>query len=243
VEDFMAHYGTLGDHRFAEDVQDIRDANVYGQEGERVGNLDDVIFDHETMEIAYVVIEGGDESQSQKFLFPASRVSDDATHRDSLAIDITKQQSQESPRFDEKSLKSEDGWKKYLDEFRRFWEEDPVMHRRGSDRIVTPTPEELRASGNISEGEGDAREASGDLGISAAELFPQRITDVFPDPTPGAHKVTLRPRSVTRAEQAASGVAPLKPRWDAFAEGVRSDRDGIRSECPQYAHEKTRSAA
>ena len=193
------------------------------------------------MEIAYVVIEGGDESHSQKFLFPADRVGDDATHRDSLFIDITKQQSQEFPRFDEKSLKSEDGWKKYLDEFKRFWEEDPVMHRRGSDRIVTPTPEELRATGNISEG----GEASGELGISAAELFPQRITDVFPDPTPGAHKVTLRPRSVIRAEQAASGVALLKPRWDAFAEHVRSDREGIRSECPQCAHdgEQTRSAA
>jgi hypothetical protein len=50
---------------------------------------------------------------------------------------------------------------------------------------------------------------------------------------------------VIRAEQAASGVALLKPRWDAFAEHVRGDREGIRSECPQCAHEgdKTRSAA
>ena len=36
------------------------------------------------------------------------------------------------------------------------------MRRRGSDRILTPTPEELRANGNGSDSDADAR-ASGDL--------------------------------------------------------------------------------
>jgi hypothetical protein len=55
---------------------------------------------------------------------------------------------------------------------------------------LTPTPEELRASGNVSDSDADAG-ASGDLEFSAGELFPERISDVFSDTAPGAHKVTL----------------------------------------------------
>jgi hypothetical protein len=119
------------------------------------------------------------------------------------------------------------------------------MHRPGSDRIVTPTPEELRASGNVSDSETDAGEASGDVQFSAGELFSERISEVFSDTTPGAHKVTLRPRSVRRAEQAAAGVALLKPRWDAFAEHLRRNRIEVQSHCAQCAHdgEKASSAA
>jgi sporulation protein YlmC with PRC-barrel domain len=241
----MAHYGSLGDHRFTADVPDVRGADVYGSEDEKIGNIEDVIFDHETMEIGFVVIAGGDRSQSHKFLFPVNRIFDDNKHRDGFAIGITKQKSEDFPDFDNRSLESKESWKKYLDEFKKFWEEDPVMHRRGSDRIVTPTPEELRASGNVSDSHADAGEGSGDLEFSAGELFPERMSDVFSDTTPGAHKVTLRPRSVRRAEEAAAGLSLLKPRWDAFAEHLRRDRIKVQSHCAPCAHdgEKTGSAA
>ena len=197
------------------------------------------------MEIRFVVIEGGDRSQSHKFLFPVNRIFDDNKHRDGFAIGITKQKSEDFPDFDKTSLESKESWKQYRDEFQKFWEEDPVMQRRGSDRILTPTPEELRASGNVSDGDADAGEASGDLEFSAGELFPERISDVFSDTTPGAHKVTLRPRSVRRAEEAARGVALLKPRWDAFAEHLRRNRTEVQSRCARCAHdgEKNSSAA
>ena len=76
----MAHYGSLGDHRFTADVPDVRGADVYGSEDEKIGNIEDVIFDHETMEIRFVVIEGGDSSQSHKFLFPVNRILDYNKH-------------------------------------------------------------------------------------------------------------------------------------------------------------------
>jgi sporulation protein YlmC with PRC-barrel domain len=86
----MAHYGSLGDHRFTAHVPDVRGADVYGSEDEKIGNIEDVIFDHETMEIRFVVIEGGDSSQSHKFLFPVNRIFDDNQHRYGFAIGITK---------------------------------------------------------------------------------------------------------------------------------------------------------
>jgi hypothetical protein len=103
----------------------------------------------------------------------------------------------------------------------------------------------LRASGNVGDSDAERGEASGDLEVSAGDLFPERISDVFSDTTPGAHKVTLRPRSVRRAEEAAAGGALLKPRGDAFAEHLRRHRTEVHSHCAPCAHEaeKTSSAA
>jgi hypothetical protein len=119
------------------------------------------------------------------------------------------------------------------------------MHRRDSYWIITPNPEELRAGAEVTEGDGDARNASADEEIPIADLFPERISDVFSDPKPSGSKVTLRPRSVARAEQAAPGVALLKPRWDAFAEHLRRAHSSIRKACVQcdLDSEKERTAA
>jgi sporulation protein YlmC with PRC-barrel domain len=46
----MAHYGLLHDYRF-EDIataEDIRGTKVYGRNDEKLGTIDDVIFDHAT---------------------------------------------------------------------------------------------------------------------------------------------------------------------------------------------------
>jgi len=81
------------------------------------------------MEIRFVVIEGGDRSQSHKFVFPANRIFDDNKHRDGFAIGSPSKKSEDFPDFDKRSLESKESWKKYLDEFKKFCEEDPVMHR------------------------------------------------------------------------------------------------------------------
>jgi hypothetical protein len=60
------------------------------------------------------------------------------------------------------------------------------------------------------------------------------MTRVFSDPAPGSGKVTLRPKSVVRAEEAAAGVALLKPSWwDAFENYLRLNKDDIQAKCPQ----------
>ena len=47
----MTHIGTLRDYRFTnvdEATDDIRGAKVYGLDDEKLGKIDDVIFDHAT---------------------------------------------------------------------------------------------------------------------------------------------------------------------------------------------------
>ena len=141
----MAHFGRLGSYRFAEDVGDIRAANVYGRDGEKLGKIDGVIFDHDTMEVQYVVVDSGGWFEAGRFLLPADRMSAKELHKDDFSADATKEPVKSSPRYNEKSLDSDGAWKKYLDEFKKYWVESPVMHRKDTDRIITP-PEEPSSS-------------------------------------------------------------------------------------------------
>jgi len=238
----MAHYGSLGGQNFGRRVDDIRGANIYGADDEKIGKLDDVVFDHATMEIEYVVVDSVD-PEVGKFLLPASEISADTKHPDHFSADITKDESRSVPSYDEKTLKSESKWKKFLEGFKKWWEDSPVMHRRDRpDRIVTP-PEEPAAGQARSTSSAQAPAAG--TGIPASQLFPERMTDKFSDTRPGAHKVTLRPKPVARVEEAAQGVALLRPRWDDFEEFLSLNRAEIVEQCEECSQEseKKRGAA
>jgi sporulation protein YlmC with PRC-barrel domain len=236
----MAHYGTLGNYRFSSDADDIRGASVYGSDDEELGKVDDVIFDHDTMDIKYLVVDSGDWLPSRKFLFPVDRVVTDTNRKDDISIDATKKQIEDSPSYEQNSLGSKEEWNKYEEEFKKYWHEAPVMHRRGSDRIITP-PEEPSAPLDAPKNNSISVAAP-----SAADLFPERLTDKFSDPRPGAHKVTLRPQgTIRRAEEAAQGVTLLKPRWETFGESLLRNRESIQANCSQCgsAEEKSVDAA
>jgi hypothetical protein len=226
----MTHYGSLGTQAVSEDVRDIRGTDVRGADNTKLGDVTDVIIDHEAMEIRYVVMDSGGWLEAGTFLLPADRMSADETDENNLTAGVTRQQIHNSPKYDKKTLHSEDEWKKYEREFKKYWDEEPILHMKDSYRIITP-PEEPNSAQPTSSSEvkeSDAREQN------PANLFPERMTHVFSDPAPGSGKVTLRPKSVARAEEAAAGVALLKPRWwDAFENYLRLNKDDIQAKCPQ----------
>lgn len=76
----MTHYGTLRETRF-QDLDDIRGAEVYGVNDEKLGKIDDVIFDHSSGEIRYVVVDTGGWLSSKKFLVPANRIQPYGNHK------------------------------------------------------------------------------------------------------------------------------------------------------------------
>ena len=78
----MAHYGMLRDYRFGSDVDDIRGASLYGINDEKLGKIDDVIFDHSSGTIRYAVVDSGGWLSSKKFLVPADRIRPDVKHDD-----------------------------------------------------------------------------------------------------------------------------------------------------------------
>jgi sporulation protein YlmC with PRC-barrel domain len=147
----MTRYGTLGDYRFAdlkEAADDIRGSKVYDLNDEKLGDIDDVIFDQDTGGIVYVVIDTGGWLASKKFVVPPSELRPSVQHRNDYLVELTQEQIESFPPYDGEALSSEDRWADYDRRYRSNWETRPVMHRVATDRNVTPTTKQQIQSGS-----------------------------------------------------------------------------------------------
>jgi hypothetical protein len=141
----MPHYGLLRDYRF-EDLnteEDIRGAAIYGRNDEKLGKIDDVIFDHSNGAIKYVVVDTGGWFSNKKFLVPPHRLHSSADHDGDFTVNLDKKQIESFPPYNESDLHSEEKWRNYEREFDQAWSSGPVQHREGSDHDITPTPDEM----------------------------------------------------------------------------------------------------
>jgi len=143
----MAHYSTLRGYDFSSvGVEDIRGAAVYGPDDKKLGKIHDIIFDHGSGNITYVVIDTGGWLTTKKFLIPANQISDSAKHDHDFVVDLTREQIERFPPYDESDLNSDETWSLYEDRYRDSWKEGSILHREGSSRVITPPPEETGKS-------------------------------------------------------------------------------------------------
>ena len=70
----MAHYGCLATYQFPDRAEDIRGATVYGLNDEKLGKIDDVIFNHSSGNVTYLVVDTGGWLSTKKFLVSADRI-------------------------------------------------------------------------------------------------------------------------------------------------------------------------
>src|SRR5215472_8056451 len=171
----MAHYGILRQTAVSDAVDDIRGAHLYGKNDEKLGRIEDVVFDHSTADIRYVVVDTGGWLSSKKFIIPAKSLQASAKHEDDFEARLSKKQVESFPPYNESDLESESKWSSYEGKYRANWVDDPVMHRAGTDRNITPTSD--RASGN-DESERYASIAHG--GSPAATRMPAVTTSTSP---------------------------------------------------------------
>ena len=198
----MALYGTLRDYRFEDrDADDIRGSAVYGRNDEKLGKIYDVIFDHSTCDIRYVVVDTGGWLSSKKFLVSTERLLQSAKHEGDYETDLTKAQIESFPPYNEKDMQSEDRWKDYEKRYKAGWDEAPVMHRKGSDLAITP---------------------------NADELPPAPSTDVDYDPEVVNRRII--PPTANEVQIPASG-AGLGDRWSSFEDMLRRKRQEVTSTC------------
>jgi hypothetical protein len=232
----MSHYSTLLDFQFDADVKDIRGAALYGADQSKIGKIKDVVFDHDNGTIRYLVADIG---HDRRVMLPLNRVFRTAVDEDAFETDLTAAELDCLPAFDQKVFDSDQSWKSYeqlhrsaleerneaaIREEKKDWEQGSVMHRKGSDRIITP--DEVPESGS-----GVAATRSGAEAIPASELFPDRLTDKFTGTTPSSEKITLVPEESARIENAAYGTGTLGPHWDAFEENLVEHLPEIKSRC------------
>jgi hypothetical protein len=232
----MAHYGMLRDYAFAEDVDDIRGADLYAADG-KIGTVKDVIFDHENGDIRYIV---GDLGHDRHVLIDSTHVFRSVADEDGFETDLTSAEAAKLPRFDEKALENEKDWERhhgeqrrvwkereerYESEFKRKWEEDPVMHMKDSPNMITP---------DLGPAEG-----SGERVITGADLTPRRIVDKFaqrgPMTVPSTNEVaedtTLRPAPSTNAGSVEAGTWSRSERLQNFQGSLRTCVPRLRESC------------
>lgn len=136
----MAHLGTLHGYKFTTgaDIDDIRGSHVYGLEDKKLGKIDDVIFDHMSADIRYVVVDTGGLLSSKKFIVPADRLILSTEHENDYSVHLTKEQVEAFPPYDENAIEQQDRWNAYETRYRAAWTDTPVQHRVGSERNITP---------------------------------------------------------------------------------------------------------
>jgi hypothetical protein len=216
----MSHYGLLGNHQFVEAAEDIRGTTLYGRDDEKLGKIDDVIFDHSTGNVGYVVVDTGGWLTTKKFVVPADRLRASAEHENDFTSDLTKEQIESFPPYQESDLDSADRWADYESRYRSKWETKPVMHRAETDRNVTPTTQQLQGNpSSIKAAEGGAEPALAHGAVDRESL------DAASAPTgrivpAGSDSIVI--------ENTAVGIGP---RWDTFQARLRERRKEAASAC------------
>jgi sporulation protein YlmC with PRC-barrel domain len=135
----MAIYSNLRDYRFNDtELDDIRGAEVFGADDEKLGKIDDVIFDSASGELRYVVLDSGGWLSSKKFLVPARQLMiRDEADKD-FHVSLTKQQIERFPEYREKSFEDDAEFEDYEKRYKATYSDGPVMHREGSTHAITP---------------------------------------------------------------------------------------------------------
>jgi hypothetical protein len=167
----MALYANMRDYRFSDNVDDIRGSDIYGSGNERLGSIDDVIFDHTTGDIRYLVVDTGGWLSSHKFLVPARQVMTSVEGEDrGYRVALTREQIERFPEYREDVIDRDEEFTDYerrYENAHKLTSTGDVLHQEGSPNIITPAPGEMPTAG-------------GSTGLEGRDLEPRRIAHDMP---------------------------------------------------------------
>jgi len=190
----MPHYGILRDHKM-EDIDDLRGADVYGVNDEKLGTIDDVIFDHSSGDIRYIVLKTGGMLSRKKVMVPANRVEPYGNHDDKFYAELDKERLEMLPEFKEETMKAQGEWSTYEKDYEKRWNDGAVMYNKNTGRIITPPLEQVQPAG----GQPLSQEARESLNRN---LTPQRMgkrDELWGVGDSGTGKTTLQPQKASIA--------------------------------------------
>jgi PRC-barrel domain len=226
----MAHYGVLRDTAVVQAGEDIRGSHLYGVNDEKLGKIDDVIFDHASGDIRYAVVDTGGWLSSHKFIVPAERLRSSTKHKDDFEANLSKQQVENFPPYNESDLKSESKWSGYENKYRAKWVTDPVMHRAETDRNITPTT--FQATGNLNSERAEAAQGHGSQ--------PPKMGSVSSNTATSSERADLEAASSSTGRIVPAGAdtveisnsaAGIGGRWDTFQSRLRERRQKAVAHC------------
>ena len=217
----MPHYGLLHDHKM-EDIDDLRGAEVYGVNDEKLGTIDDVIFDHSSGEIRYILLKTGGLLSGKRIMVPANRVEPYGNHDDKFYAELDKERLEMLPEFNDDKLKTEGDWAQFEKNYEERWNDGTVMYNKDTGRIITPpTNEQVQPA----EGQPLSQQARESLN---RDFTPQRMgkrDELWGVGDSGTGKTTLRPQKASiagREDASRENPNPLPHQTTREVEGVMS---------------------
>jgi hypothetical protein len=137
----MALYANLRDYRFSDHMDDIRGAHLYGSDNEKLGTIDDVIFENATGDVRYLVVDTGGWLHSKKFVVPARQVMTSTEGEDRYHVALRREQIERFPEYREEAIDRDEEFtdyeRRYHDAYKLIATGD-VLHQQGSTNIITP---------------------------------------------------------------------------------------------------------
>ena len=107
-------YSTLREYQFSEGVEDdVRGSIVYGVNEEKLGKIDDLIFDQNSGSIKYAIIDSGGWLKSRRFLLPPEQIQQSSHQEGDFEASYTKQQIERFPALVEEIFTSEERFDEY----------------------------------------------------------------------------------------------------------------------------------
>jgi sporulation protein YlmC with PRC-barrel domain len=245
----MAHYATLRDYQFDADVDDLRGATLYGEGGSKLARIEDVVFEHGSGNIEYLVAK---QDHGRRVLIPVEDVRTSIVSDRDLDSDLTAEDLAALPAFEDNMLQHDDTWKRHLDqhrhalqdrnkaagrEYKREWTDDPVEHRTG-DVAHTITPIEVEGSGGTLGG--NTTRAEDDY---VPDLTPQRLAPIFTNTAQTPDKLNMVPNAgLSRGPAADYQTAGLGVKWNGYQERIRRDLPKLRTACETCSDNQTKVA-
>lgn len=221
----MANYGMLRNYRFTDAAEDIRGAKLYGLDNEKLGKIDDVIFDHSTGLIRYVVVDTGGWLTAKKFIVPATRLRASAEHDNDFAVDLSKAQVESFPPYKETDLESDEQWSDYENKYKSKWEASPVMHRKETDRNITPTTQQMPGNSPSARAAGAPQASSGSTPGQVSSTLSSTLSS-----TPEIEDTEfIQPgfAAGTSTVEISNSAAGIGGRWDTFQDRLRERRKEV----------------
>src|SRR5581483_8372800 len=164
------------------------------------------------------------------------RLESSAKHEDDFQVDLTKQQIESFPPYDEDALNDDEKWGDYERKYRSKWETGTVMHRAETDRNITPTTAQMTkgtgATGPLNAppvGAGDdASLRSGTTASPAPGFNSGTSTASGPTADAGVNRSVTPVRTDTSLD-----IEPMGPgrRWSRFEDKLRQRRSDIVAGC------------
>jgi sporulation protein YlmC with PRC-barrel domain len=153
-------YSTLRDYRFNRDIDEIRGSSVYGPGDEKLGKIDDVIFDSDNGQIRYLVVDTGGWLSSRRFLVPPEELQPSATHEKDFTVTMTKAQIERFPALDEKVLEDKKQFENYDKIYRSSWTAEPAGRKPAASSRLSNFQNEIVRNRSTICGPGVTRKVS-----------------------------------------------------------------------------------